>query len=51
MEIKDCTDEDLGICIADQNCEQFEAMIKRVGLFLLVTAISAPIIACYLILL
>lgn len=50
MEIKDCTDEDLGVCIADQQCEQMERMIKCVGCFLLVAAISAPIIACYLIL-
>ncbi len=50
MEIDDekYTDEDLGICIADEECMKMEQFIKNVGRFLI---ISVPVIVCGLILL
>ncbi len=47
MEIDYCTDEDLGVCIADEECMKMEKMINNIGCFLII----APIIVGYLILL
>jgi hypothetical protein len=48
MEIDECTDEDLGVFIVDEECMKMEQMINNVGRFLI---ISVPIIVGYLILL
>ena len=36
MEIDNCTDEDLGVFIADEECMKMEKMIKNVGCFLII---------------
>jgi hypothetical protein len=47
MEIDNCTDEDLGVFMADKQCEEMEQMKKIVGYFLVVITISVPIIVVY----
>jgi hypothetical protein len=44
-------DEDLGVFVADKQCEEMEHMIKGVGYFLMASVIVVPIIVVCVLLL